>query len=129
MNNPLLLILHGILRIYFLSIVPPDAPSTVVVTATTTQLSLSWTNPSNEDNSPVTMVIITYQLTGSQNVTETADTVTSHTITGLMPNMEYIIFLQSFNAIGGSESVSVTGMTLPLCKCNRNNHISLHIHS
>ena len=98
-------------------IVPPDAPSTVMVTATTTELSLTWTNPSNENSPPVTMVMITYQLTGSQNVTETADTVTSHTITGLMPNMEYTILLQSFNAIGGSESVSMTGMTEPLGKC------------
>ena len=85
-----------------------------MVTATTTQFSLSLTNPSNENSPPVTMVMITYQLTGSQNVTETADTVTSHTITGLMPNMEYPIFLQSFNVIGGSGSVSVTGMTEPL---------------
>ena len=100
-----------------LSIVPPDAPSTVMVTATTTQFSLTWTNPSNGNSPPVTMVMITYQLTGSENVTETADTVTSHTITGLMPNMEYTIFLQSFNAIGGSGSVSVTGMTEPLGKC------------
>ena len=88
-----------------------------MVTATTTQLSLSWTNPSKENSPPVTMVMIAYQLTGSPNVTETADTLTSHTITGLMPNMEYIIFLQSFNSIGGSGSVSETGMTRPLCKC------------
>lgn len=69
------------------------------------------------------MVIIAYQLTGSSNVTETADTVTSHTITGLMPNMEYIIFLQSFNSIGGSGSVSETGMTQPLRKCYHDNII------
>ena len=89
-----------------------------MVTATTTQLSLSWTITS-DGNSPVTMVMITYQLTGSQNVTEAGNTFTSHTITGLMPNMEYTIFLQSFNAIGGSGSVSVTGMTEPLSKCYR----------
>ena len=103
-----------------LSIVPPDAPSTVMVTATATQLLLSWTNPSNENSPPVTMVMITYQQTGSENVTETVDaltSLTSHTITGLMPNMEYTIFLQSFNDIGGSGSVSMTGMTEPLCKC------------
>ena len=100
-----------------LSIVPPDAPSTVMVTGTTTQLSLSWTNPSNGNSPPVTMVMITYQQTGSQNVTETVDALTSHTITGLIPNMEYIIFLQSFNDIGGSGSVSMTGITLPLRKC------------
>ena len=88
-----------------------------MVTATTTQLSLSWTNPSIQNSPPVTMVMIAYQLTGSQNVTETADTVTSHTITGLMPNMEYIIFLQSSNRIGDSELVSETGMTQPLRKC------------
>ena len=96
---------------YLLSIIPPDAPSNVMVTATTTQLSLSWSNPFN-GHSPITMVTIAYRLTGSQNnVTETANTITSHTITGLIPNMEYTIFLQSFNAIGGSESVSVTVMT------------------
>ena len=69
------------------------------------------------------MVMITYQLTGSQNVTQTANTFTSHTITGLMPNMEYTIFIQLFNAIGGSGSVSVTGMTEPLCKCYHDNQI------
>ena len=89
-----------------------------MVTATKTQLSLSWTNPSIQNSPPVTMVMIVYQLTGSQNITETADTITSHTITGLMPNMEYIIFLQSFNTIGGSGSVSETGMTRPLRKCH-----------
>ena len=100
-----------------LLIVPPDTPSNVMVTATTTQISLSWTITS-DGNSPITMVMITYQLTGSQNaVTQTANTFTSHTITGLIPNMEYTIFLQSFNAIGGSGSVSVTGMTEPLGKC------------
>ena len=87
-----------------------------MVTATTTRLSLSWTILF-DGHSPITMVTIAYQLTGSQNVTETADTVTSHTITGLIPNMEYTIFLQSFNAIGGSGSLSVTGMTEPLGKC------------
>ena len=63
------------------------------------------------------MVMITYQLTGSQNATQSANTITSHTITGLIPNIEYTIFLQSFNDIGGSGSVSVTGMTEPLGKC------------
>ena len=100
----------------------------MVTATTTTQLSLSWTNPSNENSPPVTMVMIAYQLTGSPNVTETADTITSHTITGLMPNMEYNIFLQSFNTIGGSRSVSVTGMTQPLRKCYHDNIISLHSH-
>ena len=100
-----------------LSIVPPDAPINVTVTATTTQLLLNWSISSDRNSPPITMVMITYQLTSSQNVTETADTVTSHTITGLTSNMEYIIFLQSFNAIGGSGSVSVTGMTDPLGKC------------
>ena len=93
----------------------------MVIATTTTQLSLSWTITSN-GNSPITMVMITYQLTGSQNVTQTANnTFTSHTITGLMPNMEYTIFLQSFNAIGGSGSVSITGMTEPLRKCYHDN--------
>ena len=112
--NKLEYIIHGITLSF---IVPPDPPSTIMITATTTQLSLTWTNPSSENSPPVTMVMITYQQAGSQNVTETADTITSHTITGLMPNIEYIIFLQSFNDIGGSGSVSMTGMTLPLCKC------------
>ena len=93
-----------------------------MVTTTTTQLSLSWTITS-DGNSPITMVMITYQLTGSQNVTQTANTFTSHTITGLMPNMEYTIFIQSFNAIGSSGSVSVTGMTEPLRKCYHDNQI------
>ena len=88
-----------------------------MVTATTaTQILLSWANPS-DGNSPITMVTATYQSTGSHNTTETANTITSHTINGLMPNMEYTIFLQSFNVIGASGSVSVTGMTMALRKC------------
>ena len=102
--------------IILIFIVPPDPPSAVMVTATTpTQISLSWTNQFN-GNSRITMVTVTYQLTGSRNTTETANTITSHTINGLMPNMEYNIFLQSFNAIGASEFVNVTGMTMPLRK-------------
>jgi len=104
----------------FITVVPPDPPSIVMVTATTTQISLSWINPFN-GNSPITMATVTYQLTGGQNTTEPANTITSHTIAGLMPNMEYTIFLQSFNAIGASGSVSMTGMTMALRKCYCNN--------
>ena len=98
------------------TVVPPDPPITVMVTATTTQISLSWTNPS-DGNSPITMVTVAYQLTGGQNTTESATRFTSHTINGLMPNMEYTIFIESFNGIGGSGSVSMTGTTRPLRKC------------
>ena len=56
------------------------------------------------------------QLQAGSNVTVNATTLTSHNITGLMPNMEYIIFLQSFNDIGASDIVSVIGMTDPLRK-------------
>ena len=95
--------------------VPPDPPSEVMVVAMTTQLSLSWTN-AFDGYSPITMVMITYgQQTGS-NDTVTAASLTSHNITGLMPNMEYMIFLQSFNDIGASELEMETGMTTPLCK-------------
>ena len=95
--------------------VPPDPPSNITVTdSTTIQLRLSWTN-SFDGHSTITMVMIAYEVAGS-NVTVQADTMTSHTITGLMPNMEYIIFLESFNIVGGSGSVSVTGMTDPLRK-------------
>ena len=98
------------------TVVPPDPPSAVMVTATTTaQISLSWTNPS-DGNSPITMVTVAYQQTGGQNSTDTATRFTSHTITGLMPNMEYTIFIESFNDIGGSGSVSMTGTTRPLRK-------------
>ena len=109
----------------FITVVPPDPPSTVMVTATTTtQISLSWINPFN-GNSLITMATVTYQSTGGQNTTENANTITSHTITGLMPNMGYNIFLQSFNVIGASGSVSVTGMTMALRKCYCNNKLSL----
>ena len=98
-----------------LSTVPPDPPSEVMVVAMTTQLSLNWTN-AFDGHSPITMVMVTYgQQTGS-NDTVTATSLTSHTITGLMPNMEYIIFLQSFNDIGASELEMVTEMTDPLRK-------------
>ena len=93
--------------------VPPDPPSVVMVTAMTTQLSLSWIN-AFDGHSPITMVMITYGQQAGSNTTVNADTITSHNITGLMPNMEYIIFLQSFNDIGASGLVSVTGMTAPL---------------
>ena len=86
-----------------------------MVTATTTQLSLTWTISSN-GNSPITMVMITYQLAGSQPVTVNVTTPRSHTIMGLMPNMEYTISIQLFNAIGGSDPVMVTGMTNALRK-------------
>ena len=95
--------------------VPPDPPSVVMVTAMTTQLLLSWTNAFDGD-SPITMVMITYEQQAGSNTTVNADTITSHTITGLMPNMEYIIFLQWFNDIGASRLVNVTGMTEPLRK-------------
>ena len=49
-------------------------------------------------------------------ITVNADTLMPHTITGLMPNMEYIVFLQSFNDIGASDLVTVIGMTDPLRK-------------
>ena len=100
---------------YVLSTVPPDPPSKVMVVAMTTQISLSWTN-AFDGHSPITMVMITYGQQAGSNVTVNANTLTSHNITGLMRNMEYIIFLQSFNDIGGSDLVSVTEMTNPLRK-------------
>ena len=63
-----------------------------MVTTMATQLSLTWTNPF-DGHSPITMVMITYQTTSSQPVTDIATTITTHTITGLMPNMEYDISL------------------------------------
>ena len=98
-----------------LSTVPPDPPSEVMVVAMTTQLSLSWTN-AFDGHSPITMVMITYGQQAGSNVTVTATSLTSHAITGLMPNMEYVIVLQSFNDIGASEFVRTTGMTDPLSK-------------
>jgi len=86
-----------------------------MVTTMTTQLSLTWSNPF-DGHSPITMVMITYQTTGSQPVTVTATTITSYTITGLMPNMEYDISLQSFNVIGASDYENLTAMTDPLRK-------------
>ena len=81
----------------------------------TAQLSLSWTN-AFDGHSPITTVIITYTQQVGSNITVNADTLMSHTITGLMPNMEYIIFLHSFNDIGASGLISVIGLTNPLRK-------------
>ena len=103
--------MHGIIS----STVPPDPPSNVMVTATETELSLRWTN-SFDGHSPITMVMITYKLAGSTPTTVNVTTITSYTIMGLSPNMEYTISLQSFNAIGGSGVVNTTGMTRPLGK-------------
>ena len=86
----------------------------MVTDSTAIQLRLNWTN-SFDGHSPITMVMIAYEVVGS-NVTVQADTITSHTITGLMPYMEYRIFIELFNIVGGSGSVCVTGMTDPLRK-------------
>ena len=98
-----------------LSTVPPDPPTNVMVTSEARQLALTWTNPF-DGYSTITMVMVTYQenMVGSPSTSMNTTSITSYTITGLTPNKEYNVSLQSFNSVGGSNVTMMMASTDPL---------------
>jgi len=98
-----------------LSTVPPDPPTNVMVTSEARQLSLTWTNPF-DGYSTITMVMVTYQenMAGSPLASVNITSIMSYTITGLTPNKQYNISLQSFNSVGGSDITMMMANTDPL---------------
>ncbi|NBX75308.1 MAG: fibronectin type III domain-containing protein, partial [Proteobacteria bacterium] len=93
----------------------PGAPTGVTGTAGNTQVSLSWTAPSNDGGSAITDYVIQYSSNSGTSWTTFSDgtsTSTSATVTGLTNGTAYIFEVAAVNAAGqGSYSESSTSVT------------------
>ena len=94
----------------------PAAPMVTATSGSTTSLSVSWTAPENTGRPPITDYDYRYRVTSPQGswteVTNTAITALSATITGLVEDTGYDVQVRATNAEGDSGwSPSGTGTT------------------
>ena len=94
--------------------VSPGAPTSVSGTAGSSQVSLSWTAPSDNGGSAITDYVIQYSTDGSSWTTfsDGTSTDTTATVTGLNPGTAYTFQVAAVNAQGtGSYSASSASVT------------------
>ena len=81
----------------------PSKPRAVVVTAGYSRLTVTWTVPADNGNSPISDYLVQYSSNGGSTWTPFTDPVSSATscvVTGLTNGTEYIIRVYARNAIG-----------------------------
>ena len=91
----------------------PGVPTGVSGTSGNSQVSLSWSAPSNDGGSPITGYVITPYIGGSPQSTRTFDSsLTSQIITGLNNGTSYTFRVAAKNAVGtGSQSSASSSVT------------------
>jgi len=93
----------------------PGAPTGLAGTAATTSVSLAWTAPASDGDSPITDYAVEYGPDTSTytTFTHTPSTVTSQTVAGLAASTEYVFRVAAVNAVGtGSFTSPITRTTL-----------------
>lgn len=87
----------------------PGAPTSLIATAGSSAISLSWTAPSNNGGSAITSYAVQYTPSGGSVQTVTGISGTSTMLTGLTPQTLYTVSVVAVNAAGtGSYSSNVT---------------------
>ena len=90
----------------------PDAPTGLTPTVGDTQISLSWTAPANNGNSPIDDYVVDYKLHSDSSWTTFADgvsTSTTATVINLTNGSSYDFRVSAHNAVGtGSPSATAT---------------------
>ena len=88
---------------------PPDAPSTILVTAVTdssTSLTVSWTAPANDGKPAIESYDVQYRLSGATDWTdgpEVTGTTTTTTVSDLTADTEYEVQVRATNDEGDSD--------------------------
>ena len=97
----------------------PNAPTGVTATAdSATEVTVSWTTPTDNGGSPITGFKVMYKVTGAADDTYETDMVSDpmasmHTVMGLMPNTSYDFKVVATNAEGdGYASMMAMAMTM-----------------
>jgi len=96
-----------------------NSPTNLTGTHGNTQVSLSWTAPTNNGGTPITQYSIGYSSSSSSGPftsVNTGSTATTYTLTGLTNGTLYYIRVSAINAVGtGSASnlISLTPSTIP----------------
>ncbi|NBX91633.1 MAG: BspA family leucine-rich repeat surface protein, partial [Proteobacteria bacterium] len=97
----------------------PGVPTTVSGTAGSSQVSLSWSAPSDDGGSAITDYVVQYSANGSTwtSFSDGTSSLTSATVTGLTPGTAYVFQVAATNAAGtgsySASSASVTPYTTP----------------
>lgn len=88
----------------------PSTPTSIFSTAGNGQISLSWSAPSNNGDSPILDYIIEYSSDNGLNWVTFSDglsTSTSATITGLTNDRVYLFRVSAINSVGSSSASNV----------------------
>lgn len=96
----------------FVALSSPTSPQNRVVTASGTDLVLTWTEPANTGGSPITSYAISAPGSDFQAAT-VAGSLTSYTATGLTRGNTYTFQIAAVNAIGTSSTVSFLATVAP----------------
>ena len=98
--------------------VPPDPASNLQVTGRSTEtFDLTWNNPVFDGNSPLTVIRIEYQMSGSSDVmSANTGVVEMATLTDLRPFTSYNINVLVLNDVGSSDPESIAERTDSLCE-------------
>ncbi len=94
----------------------PSAPLSLSSVVGNTQISLSWSAPSNDGNSPITDYTIQYSSdSGSNWITfnDGTSTSASATVTGLTNGQAYLFRVYAVNSVGSSSSSNILSASLP----------------
>jgi len=107
------------------TIAVPTAPTNVTSLPGNSQVSLTWTAPSNNGGSRITDYTVQYSSNGGSTWTDfprSASTTTTRTVTGLTNGTSYVFRVAAANAAGkgssSSTSAAVTPQTVPAVPTN-----------
>jgi hypothetical protein len=93
---------------------PPNAPTSLTVTASNAQIALSWTAPSAPGTSAITGYTVEYTPSGgSAQTVSTGSTSTSYTLTGLTNGTAYTVRVAGVSAAGTGTYTAASSSVTP----------------
>ena len=91
---------------------PPSAPTGLVALASRTTAALRWSAPADTGGAPITSYVATFRPSNGASFTATFDgTATSGMVTGLTPEVTYVVTIKAVTRVGASpDSTSSTAL-------------------